>query len=292
MKPAPFQYVAAQSVEHAISLLTEYGPSAKIIAGGQSLVPMMNYRLARPDWLVDINRIPELAGIAAKGEFLRVGSLTRYIALEKSETVRRLAPLLSQILPHIAHAAIRNRGTIGGSICHADPAAEMPVAMLALDAVFEIRGPAGTRRVPADDFFVGQMTTQIEPDEVLVAIEIPNMRPEDTSGFSEFARRRGDFALASAAVVLRFSGSRLSDHVRIAIGGLSQRAQRAMKAEALLNGQTLTSDLIEKVAQTAAEEVEAGSDLHATETYRRSLIATQVKQALAGAIDRARTPGV
>lgn len=287
MKPAPFQYVAAQSVEHAISLLCEYGAGAKLIAGGQSLVPMMNYRLARPDWLIDINRISELAGVKAERDVLRIGSLTRYAELEKSDEVRRFVPLLSQILPHIAHTAIRNRGTIGGSICHADPAAEMPVAMLALDAIFEIRGASGTRRVAADNFFIAQMTTAIEPEEILVAIEIPSMQDKDASGFSEFARRRGDFALASAATVLRGSGE-----VRVAIGGLSQRAQRAAKAEALLAGKTITPELAARAAETAAAEVEAGSDLHASEAYRRSLIATQVRQALADATSPARSRGV
>lgn len=291
MKPASFQYVAAESVEHAIALLSEHGPDAKLIAGGQSLVPMMNFRLARPDWLIDINPISELAGVSAEGDTLRIGSMTRYADLQASDVARRYAPLLGLILPHIAHTAIRNRGTIGGSICHADPAAEMPVAMLALDAVFEIRGPGGTRRVAADDFFIGQMTTAVEPDEILTAIEIPAAQPDDATGFSEFARRHGDFALASAAVVLRFSREQL-DHVRIAIGGLSHRATRAAKAEALLAGHTPGAALVEQAAQAAAGEVEAGADLHATEAYRRSLIETQVKRALDAALESARSRGV
>ncbi|MBX3513916.1 MAG: xanthine dehydrogenase family protein subunit M [Xanthobacteraceae bacterium] len=291
MKPAPFQYVAAKSVDDAIALLSKYGADAKLIAGGQSLVPMMNFRLARPEWLIDINRIDGLAGITQQNGMLRIGSLTRYSELEASEAVQRGVPLLRQMLPHIAHEAIRNRGTIGGSICHADPAAEMPVAMLALDATFELRGPSGARRVAADDFFLGQMTTGIEADEVLVAIKIPETKNDERHGFSEFARRRGDFALASAAVVLRFNGGMISDHVRIAVGGLSERAERARKAEALLAGKTLTPTLIEEAAHTASGEVQAGQDLHATEAYRRSLIATQVKQALAVAADRTSSTG-
>lgn len=291
MKPAPFQYVAALSVEDAIALLSKYGSDAKLIAGGQSLVPMMNFRLARPEWLIDINRISGLAGIAQKNGALRIGSLTRYSELEASEAVQRSVPLLGLMLPHIAHKAIRNRGTIGGSICHADPAAEMPVAMLALDAIFELRGPTGTRRIAADDFFIGQMTTGIEAEEILIAIEIPEIENSEKHGFSEFARRRGDFALASAAAVLRFNGERISDHVRIAVGGLSERAERARAAEALLAGNAPTAALIEEAAKAAAAEVKAGSDLHATEAYRRSLIATQVKQALAAAMDHTSSTG-
>ena len=291
MKPALFQYVAAESVEHAIALLTEHGPNAKLIAGGQSLVPMMNFRLARPDWLIDINRISNLAGIRVEGNTLRIGSMTRYADLEASDTVRRHAPLLGLILPHIAHAAIRNRGTVGGSVCHADPAAEMPVAMLALDAVFEVRGPVGTRRIAANDFFLGQMTTAIEADEILTAIDLPVARAEDAAGFSEFARRRGDFALASAAVVLRLAGDQLTDHVRIAVGGLSERPMRARGAEALLAGWNAEPALIERAAREAANEVDAGSDLHATESYRRHLVQTQVKLALTAALERTRLAG-
>lgn len=293
MKPAPFQYVAAQSVEHALSLLTQYGSDAKLIAGGQSLVPMMNFRLARPEWLIDISRLSDLTRIEANDGCIRIGSLVRYVELLKSEAVERSAPLLAQMLPYVAHAAIRNRGTIGGSICHADPAAEMPVAMLAMDATFSLRSPRRTRKIEADAFFIAQMTTAIEPDEILTAIEIPAAQREDVTGFSEFARRRGDFAIASAAVVLKYSGEAVSDHVRIAIGGLSQRAQRAKKAETMLAGGKPTPELIENVAETACREVDAGSDLHATEDYRRSLIATQVKQALTAAVaQRNRSTGV
>lgn len=293
MKPAPFHYIAAQSVEHALSLLSQYGSDAKLIAGGQSLVPMMNFRLARPDWLIDISRLSDLARIESNDNSIRVGSLVRYVELQKSEAIRHSAPLLAQMLPHVAHAAIRNRGTIGGSICHADPAAEIPVAMLALDATFVIQGSRNTRKIEADAFFMAQMTTAIEPDEILTIVEIPAAQRDDVAGFSEFARRRGDFAIASAATVLRYSGDVVSDHVRIAIGGLSQRAQRANKAEAMLVGGKPTPELIENVADTACREVDAGSDLHATEDYRRSLIATQVKQALTAAVaQRNRSTGV
>jgi CO/xanthine dehydrogenase FAD-binding subunit len=291
LKPAPFQYVAAHSVEDAIALLSKHGPDAKLIAGGQSLVPMMNFRLARPEWLIDINRISSLAGIMQQKGVLRIGSLTRYSDLEESGMVQRGVPLIAMMLPHIAHQAIRNRGTIGGSICHADPAAEMPVAMLALDATLELRGPSGTRRVAADDFFVSQMTTSIETDEILVAIEIAEIQSGEKHGFSEFARRRGDFALASVGTVFRFDGQNISDHVRIAVGGLSERAERARKAEALLAGKAPTAELIEEAAQTAAGEVNAGQDLHATEVYRRGLIAAQVRQALTTASGSASSTG-
>lgn len=291
MKPATFNYAVAESIEHAVALLSQHGAGAKLIAGGQSLVPMMNFRLARPEWLIDINRIAELAGVRAEGGVLRIGSTTRYVELASSAPVRHHAPLLSEVLPHIAHAAIRNRGTIGGSVCHADPAAEIPVALLALDAEFEVCGPNGIRRIAADDFFVGQMTTAIESDEVLTAIHIPARQPDDAFGFAEFARRRGDFALASAAVVLRFEGDRVADHVRIAIGGLAERPMRARKAEALLAGQRPDEKLFEASARAAAAEVQVGSDLHAAADYRRDLVRTQTKLALTAAFERRQQEG-
>lgn len=276
MKPAPFKYVVAQSIDHALALLEQHGADAKLIAGGQSLVPMMNFRLARPEWLIDINRVGDLAGISFERGVLRIGSMTRYCELHASALVGANVPLLHDVLPHIAHAAIRNRGTIGGSVCHADPAAEMPVALLALDAEFEIRGPHGTRRVAADAFFVGQMTTAVEPDEILVAIHIPAQRATDSFNFTEFARRRGDFALTSVVSVLRFSADRISDHVRITIGSLAERAMRAREAERLLTGQVPRTALFEQAAHAAAIEVQVGSDLHASADYRRDLIRTHV----------------
>jgi len=286
VKPASFKYVVAQSVDHAISLLEQHGPDAKLIAGGQSLVPMMNFRLARPEWLIDINRIPDLAGIRVDGSIVRIGSMTRYSALEASALIGQHAPLLHEILPHIAHTAIRNRGTIGGSVSHADPAAEIPVALLALDAELEVRGPRGTRKIAADAYFIGQMTTAIEPDEILTAIHVPAQPTGDAFKFTEFARRRGDFALTSVAAVLRFDAGRMSNHVRISIGSLADRPMRAHAAENMLSGQSPQAELFEEAAHTAAGEVQPGSDLHASMEYRRDLIRTHVQLALSGASHR------
>src|ERR1700737_745307 len=200
MKPAPFKYIAASSLDHALSLKAEYGDEARFLAGGQSLIPTMNFRLARPDVLIDINGLKDLAGVHQPGgEPVRVGALTRYRDLERDSGFLSACPLFAEALPHIAHPQIRNRGTIGGNLSHADPASELPAIALALRARFRVQAAKRERWVKAPDFFVSALTTDLGPDEMLVEIELPLVSPRTGSCFMEIARRRGDFAIAGVA---------------------------------------------------------------------------------------------
>ena len=203
MKPAAFDYHAPESLEEALALLNEYGYEAKLLAGGQSLIPTMNFRLARPAVLIDLNRIKELSYIEKNGSGLRLGAMTRQRALERSELVANHAPLLHETMPFIAHPQIRNRGTIGGNIAHADPASELPAVMWALDGYLKLQSAAGERRVAVQDFFVGMFTTDLEPEEMLTEIEIPAMFPRSGWAFREIARRHGDYALVGVAATVR-----------------------------------------------------------------------------------------
>src|SRR5580704_11831782 len=203
MKPAPFKYIAASSLDQALALKAEYGDEARFLAGGQSLIPAMNFRLARPAVLIDINPLSELAGIdRSDGETIRVGAVTRYRALERDTAFLNVCPLFADALPHIAHPQIRNRGTIGGNLSHADPASELPAISLALQARFRIQAAARERWIGAADFFAGALTTDLRPDEMLVEIELPPTRLRTGTCFMEIARRRGDFAIAGAAAMV------------------------------------------------------------------------------------------
>ncbi len=200
MKPAPFKYIAAASLEQALALKAEYGDDAKFLAGGQSLIPAMNFRLARPAVLIDINALEECSGIAPhKKGGTGIGALTRYRTLQNDISLVRGYPLFGEALPHIAHPQIRNRGTIGGNLSHADPASELPALVVAMEAVIKVKASTHERRIAAADFFQGLLTTDLQPDEMLVAIELPAPKPRTGTCFSEVARRRGDFALAGAA---------------------------------------------------------------------------------------------
>src|SRR6202166_5468424 len=199
MKPAPFKYIAAHSIAQALALKAEHGDDAKFLAGGQSLLPAMNFRLARPAILIDINESGDLAGIGAPTDAVRIGPLTRYRALQRDAGFARAFPLIAEALPHIAHPQIRNRGTIGGNLSHADPASELPAIAVALGARFRLQAVKQERWVHASEFFVGALTTALKPDEMLVEIELPLAKPRTGSCFMEIARRRGDFAIAGAA---------------------------------------------------------------------------------------------
>jgi CO/xanthine dehydrogenase FAD-binding subunit len=226
MKPAPFEYAAPRSLDEALALL---GEDAKALAGGQSLVPLLNFRLARPELLVDLNRVPGLAYLRREGGVLRIGALTRQAALERSGLVARHWPLLAQAVRHAGHAQTRSRGTVGGSAAHADPTAELPVALTALDARFRLRSVRGDRTLGADEFFVATLTSAAEPDELLVEIEVPPMAEGARSAFVEYAPTHGDFAVAGAAVV------RAPGACAIALLGAGPKPMRARAAEAALN---------------------------------------------------------
>jgi CO/xanthine dehydrogenase FAD-binding subunit len=225
MKPAPFSYEAPSTLEGALALLDE---DAKVLAGGQSLVPIMNFRLARPAKLVDVNRVPELAYLRKRDGVLHIGALTRHVTLERSGLVEQGWPLLPQAVRHVGHPPIRARGTIGGSCAHADPTAELPVALTALDARFHLRSRAGHRVLPASQFFVSHLTTALRADELLVEVEVPAPAPAARTAFAEYAHTHGDWAIAGAAVVVA------ADHAAIALLGAGPAPVRAREAEAAL----------------------------------------------------------
>lgn len=299
MKPAPFEYHAPGSVEEAIALLGEHGFEAKALAGGQSLIPAMNFRLARPAVLVDLNRIEELAFIRpGKDEVgqpwsggVRIGAMTRQRAVERSELVAERVPLLTEMMPHIAHPAIRNRGTFGGSAVHADPASEIPAALLALDASCRVRGPAGERQVRAEDFFLGLFGTILEPDELLLELALPGRRPRTGSAFREIARRHGDYAMAGVAVRLRLDeGGRIED-ARLAYLSVNGAPALAHGTAAALVGEEPSAAAVEDAAHAAAREVDPMDDMHASAAYRSRLIAVLTREALALAAARASGAG-
>jgi len=261
MKPAPFRYQAASSLDGALALLGE--EDAKALAGGQSLVPLLNFRLARPSLLVDLNPVVELAYLRRSDGVLRIGALTRQVRLERSALVQRGWPLLCQAVGMVGHPAIRCRGTVGGSVAHADPSAELPVALAALDARFHLRSPRGERTVGAAELFRGPMMTTIEANELLVEIEVPAPPPEARMAFVEHARTHGDFALAGAAVVVA-----PGEHAAIALLGAGPTPVRAVAAEqALLRGASAT-----EAAALAGEAVR--------DEYRRALVTEMVRRAL------------
>jgi carbon-monoxide dehydrogenase medium subunit len=288
VKPAPFKYHRPETLDEALAVLAEFGGDAKPLAGGQSLVPAMNFRLARPAVLVDLNRIAPLAYIeeSANGG-LSVGAMTRQRAVERSSTVGAKAPVLSEALPWIAHPQIRNRGTIGGSLAHADPAAELPAVMVALDARLVLKSRSASRTVPAEKFYTGPHTTVVGPDELLVEIRIPARPPRAGSAFREVARRHGDLALVGVAVELALDQRGVCSSARIALLSVGDRPILAAKAMAVLAGAELKESSIEEAARVAAESVTPPADIHASSAYRRHLVRVLVGRALMEAARRA-----
>jgi CO/xanthine dehydrogenase FAD-binding subunit len=286
VKPPPFEHRVAESAEAAVTALARSGGEAKIIAGGQSLVPMLNFRLLRPSMLIDINRIPGLASIEETGAEIRVGALTRHHQLEMSPVIAQHVPVLSAAMTYVAHLAIRNRGTIGGSLSHADPAAELPMMALLLDATLSIVSPAGRREVAAHDFFLGVLTVALATDDLVTGIAFPKLPPGTGWGFEEVSRRRGDFALAAVGVTLTVSDGEISE-ARIAIAGADEKAVRARDAEALLRGKALSPERIEAACEAARACVTPNTDLHASSDYRRHLVGALAGKALTAAWRRA-----
>jgi carbon-monoxide dehydrogenase medium subunit len=263
MKPAPFDYAKPSSVEEVFDLLDRYRDEARLLAGGQSLIPSLNMRLSAPAILIDITGLDALRGIVVGDGVLRIGALTTYAELKASVEVARAAPMLSHAISWIAHPAIRNRGTIGGSLAHADPAAEMPACMLALDARLEIAAKGGRRRIAAADFFRGLFETDLKPGEILTAIEVPVIRADYRSGFSEFARRSGDFAMSGLAAHARFDGEVLSD-VRLAYCGVDTRPVRARVAERILEGRPFGNAALAEAKTALARDLDPPDDLQAS----------------------------
>jgi CO/xanthine dehydrogenase FAD-binding subunit len=287
MKPAAFDYVVAESVDAAVAALVAADGEAKILAGGQSLVPMLNFRLLRPSVLVDINRISDLAFIEETADVIIVGALTRHHRVETSPLIARHLPVVAEAMRHVAHLAIRNRGTIGGSISHADPAAELPMLALLLDATFHVASRAGQRTVAARDFFLGPLTVDLAPDELLTRIVLPKLPSVTGWSFAEVARRSGDFALAAVAATLTLRDGVIGE-ARIAMTGVDETAKRAREAEALLAGCALTPDLIDTAVAAIRANVNPPTDLHASADYRRHLVGVLAGRALVDAWSRAR----
>jgi CO/xanthine dehydrogenase FAD-binding subunit len=287
MKPAPFKYVAASSLDHALSLKAEYGDEARFLAGGQSLIPAMNFRLARPAVLIDINGLGELAGVSpSRGAEIRVGALTRYRALERNGDFLKTCPLFADALPHIAHPQIRNRGTIGGNLSHADPASELPAVATAMGARMRIKSAGNEREVAAVDFFVGLLTTDIAADEMLVEVIFPEPKPRMGSSFMEVARRRGDFALAGVAAIVSLDEEERCSDLRLALCGVGETPVDASGAAASLVGQRLTDKAIEAVAAEVQKLIAPSGNVHASRDYQRHIAGVLVSRAIRTAQQR------
>ena len=287
MKPPPFEYDDPETTDEALSLLNQYGDETKVLAGGQSLVPLLNFRLARPDRLIDINRVAELDYIREEDGTLRIGAMTRQATLERSDLAAAHCPLLIDGLHWVGHAQIRNRGTVGGSVAHADPAAELPVVCAALDATLHVRSSSGERAVAAEDFFVTHLTTAVEPTEILTEIELPVLTGRIGTAFVEFARRHGDFALGGAAVVLRLDDAGACSEVRIALLSAAPTPIRATDAEQVLAGCVIDEEATREAQAKTEAAISPTGDIHGSGEYRQGLIGTMVRRALSAAYDKA-----
>lgn len=290
MKPPSFDYVAPTAIEETLAELERHGEDGKILAGGQSLVPLLNFRLARPRVLIDINRVQQLSYIRRREGALHVGALTRHAALERSPLAREGWPLLGEALRELAHPQIRNRGTVGGSVAHADPAAELPVVLTALGATFVVRSAQRTRLLGADDMFRDQLTSGLDGDELLIEVRIPELAPGAGWAFLELARRHGDFALGGVATVgcRDADGRGFAPGIRIVLLGAAGVPLRATEAEEIVQSQPFDRRLAQDAAAAAAAASAPPSDIHGDERYRRGLLATLTERALVAAWERSR----
>ena len=284
MKPVRFEYLAPRSVNEAVELLSaRRDGEPKLLAGGQSLVPTMNMRLARPTCLVDLNGIEGLAGVTRDGDEWRIGAMTRHSTVEDSAELRAAAPVLPVVVAHIGYRQIRNRGTVGGSVCHADPAAEWPLLVRLLRADLEVVGPDGTRIIHADEFFDGNFTTTLADDEVLIAVRFRTPSVPWRWGFSEFAKRTGDFAIAAVGAILELSGDTVTEASLVA-AGVGPTPVRLDGAEAVIIGSTLGDEQLDDLAAEAARnDVEPTGDIHGSDKFKRHLVGVQVARVLAQA---------
>jgi carbon-monoxide dehydrogenase medium subunit len=285
MKPAAFEYVAPHSLEEAVEALSKGGADAKLLAGGQSLIPLLNFRLARPSLLVDLNRVADLAYVAQREGGVALGAMTRQVTVERNTGLATQQPLLVEAIKSVGHTAIRSRGTVGGSLAHADPAAELPAVAVCLDAVLSIVGPKGRRTISAADFFLGYLTTVLEPDEILVESWLPPLAPRTGQAWLEFARRHGDFALAGVAVSLALDDEVVSD-ARIVLTGVGGMPVRAREAETLLVGGTVP-ERASAAADAVRTSIDPDADVHATKEYRAHLAGVLTERAIRVANERA-----
>ena len=285
MKPAPFEYFAPVELQEALDLLERYGDEAKILAGGQSLMPLMNLRLARPGLIIDINRLSSLDTITATPEGgLTIGALTRQRALERSKIVQEQNPILAAAMPLIGHFQIRNRGTIGGSLVHADPAAELPAVSLLLGAEFLLRSKSAVRVVPAAEFFLSYLTTAIRPAELLTEIRLPKWPSGEAWAVQEIARRKGDFALIGVALRAELDGEETVQKAVIVMFGVDSKPLRMERAEAILKGRRISEAFLRELSGVVAEELQPDSDIHASAAYRKEVGGVLVRRALESAL--------
>ena len=290
MKPAPFEYIAPTSLEEALEAVHIHGYDGKLLAGGQSLIPVMNFRLAQPAVIIDLNGVAELNYLDpdAKGG-VRVGAMVRHSRLEHSKTIAQVTPLISEVMPYIAHPQIRNRGTVGGSLAHADPAAELPVIMVTLGAQFRLQRSRGERWIKAGDFYESLFMTALEEDEILVEIAIPPQAQNSGYAFIELARRHGDYAQVGVAAVIELDDVGICRDVRLVYLNVGEVPMVAAKASEMLVGQEATPELINEVVEVASrQEIDPIGDIHATAEYKRHLAAVLGKRTLQQAVSRAK----
>jgi len=283
MKPAPFVYHAPASVDEAVALLAEFAPQdGRILAGGQSLVPTMAFRMARPTHLIDINGIVELASVSTAGHVISIGACVRHAAFEGTPVEGATGALLRKVVHNIAHYPIRTRGTFCGSVANADPASEWCCVMAALDGVIVARSQRGTRRIPAAEFYQGVMTTALDEDELVVAAEVPVLSDDTRTGFVEFSRRKGDFAIAMALVTYRLDQGKIAEP-RVAIGGAEPHARRLAEAEKVLRGREPSAEAFVEAGEAASAAIDPMEDINNTAAYRRGLVRALTRRALEAA---------
>jgi aerobic carbon-monoxide dehydrogenase medium subunit len=280
MKPPPFDYACPTTLPEAVALLAAHDGEAKAIAGGQSLMPMLAFRLARPALLVDLRKLTELRGIRISDKGVTLGAMVRWREILDDRRLETAHPLLKAAIAHVAHYQIRNRGTAGGSIAHADPAAEMPGIAVTCDAEIVATGKSGVRVIKAADFFEGALTTALAPDEIIVEIRLPAWPAGRRWGFQEFARRRGDFAMAAAALFYDLDGAGKATNAHVGVIGVGDRPRRLAAVEAVLNGRKVDAGVIAEADAATSAAVEPQDDIHASADYRRALVGTMVERAL------------
>ena len=283
MKFPRFEYASPASLAEAVAFLKERGDAAMLLAGGQSLLPVLAFRMAAPELVVDLKNVPGLDAIKVGGEGVRLGARVRWCEIERHAALRKVHPMLVEAISHVAHYQIRNRGTVGGSIAFADPAAEMPGIAVTCEAEIAVTGSSGERVVRADEFFLGAMTTTLGPDEIITELRLPVWPQERRWAFLEFARRRGDFALAGIALFFDLDARARAVNAHVGVIGASDRPHRLKEAESVINGSAVDATAIEDAAEAASREVDPMADIHAPPEYRRALVKTLVERALASA---------
>ncbi|HWO95442.1 MAG TPA: xanthine dehydrogenase family protein subunit M [Bacillus sp. (in: firmicutes)] len=287
MKPATFNYLQPSSMEEALQYLSEYGEDAKVLSGGQSLIPLLNMRLSTPKYLIDLGRVEGLSYIQEEGEFLAIGALTKHIEIEKSKLIKEKCPVLSEAIQWVGHVQIRNRGTVGGSIAHGDPSAELPCVISALRGEIVIADANGEEVLSPEEFFLTYMLTSLQPDQLVKEVRFPIIKPSSGSAFVEVARRHGDFGLVEVAAVVDLGEDGRFLDVKLAIGGVNSVPTPLEDVEELLIGKEPSEDIYKEASNLTMEIVEPESDLHGTAEYRRELSGTMVIRALKQATDRA-----